>query len=68
MTPLLMLDQEAGALLTEIAKRLGVSRQQALQLAIDHFIYENDTHAIATRTVDEVLVRDAVLLERLADA
>jgi predicted transcriptional regulator len=68
MTPLIELDEEAGALLTAIAERLEVSRQHALELAIEHFIYENDTHAIATRIVDEVLVRDAVLLERLADA
>lgn len=68
MTPSITLDEEANALLTALAKRLGVSRQHALELAIEKFIYENDTHAIAARTVDEVLIRDAALLERLADA
>lgn len=68
MTPAITLDEEANALLTALAKRLGVSRQHALELAIEKFIYENDTHAIAARTVDEVLIRDAALLERLADA
>lgn len=68
MTPQIELDEEADALLNAIAKRLDISRQHALEMALDHFIYENDTHAIAARIVDEVLVRDAVLLERLADA
>lgn len=68
MTPLLKLDDETDALLTELAKRLGVSRQRALEIALDKFIYENDTHAIAARTVDQILVRDAALLDRLADA
>lgn len=68
MTPSLRLDEEADALLTALAKRLGASKQHALQMVLDQFICENDSHAIAARTVDEILIRDAPLLQRLADA
>lgn len=68
MTPSLRLDEEADALLTALAKRLGVPKQHAFQMVLDQFICENDSHAIAVRTVDEILVRDALLLQRLADA
>jgi hypothetical protein len=37
-------------------------------LAVNQFIDEFDSEAIARRVVDEILIRDKELLERLADA
>lgn len=64
----LRLDPEADARLTALAKRLEVSKQQALSLAVNEFLQQHDSSAIARRIVDEILVRDKELLERLADA
>ncbi len=64
----LRLDPEADARLTALAKRLEISKQQALSLAVDKFLQQHDSSAIARRIVDEILARDKELLERLADA
>jgi predicted transcriptional regulator len=64
----LRLDPEVDAQLTALAKRLKISKQQALSLAVNQFIDEFDSAAIARRVVDEILIRDKELLERLADA
>jgi len=65
MTPTLRLNKEAQTLLTALAGNLGLSEQDALQLALNSFINKHDEHAIAARTIDLVMVRDAELLERL---
>jgi hypothetical protein len=65
MTPIIRLNKEAQSLLTTLAENLGVSEQDALQIAVDRFISAHDAHAIAARTIDSLLVRDAALLERL---
>ena len=67
MTPTLRLKKEAQTLLTALAGNLGLSEQDALQLALDSFISKHDEHSIAARTIDLVMVRDAELLERLED-
>jgi predicted transcriptional regulator len=64
----LRLDPEVDAQLTALAKKLDMSKQQALSLAVSEFIGLYDSSAIARRVVDEILVRDKELLERLADA
>lgn len=64
----LRLDPEVDAQLTALAKKLDMSKQQALTLAVSEFIGQYDSSAIARRVVDEILVRDQELLERLADA
>lgn len=64
----LRLDPEVDAQLTALAKKLDMSKQQALSLAVSEFIGLHDSAAITRRVVDEILVRDKELLERLADA
>lgn len=68
MAMTLRLDPKVDAQLTELATRLGLSKQQALSLAVVEFIAEHDSSSIARRVMDEVLVRDKELLDRLADA
>lgn len=68
MAMTLRLDPNVDAQLTELATRLGMSKQQALSLAVAEFIAEHDSSSIARRVMDEVLIRDKELLDRLADA
>ena len=68
MAMTLRLDPRVDAQLTELATRLGMSKQQALALAVAEFIAEHDSSSIARRVMDEVLIRDKELLDRLADA
>lgn len=68
MAMTLRLDPKVDAQLTELASRLGISKQQALSLAVAEFIAEHDSSSIARRVMDEVLIRDKELLDRLADA
>jgi hypothetical protein len=68
MAMTLRLDPKVDAQLTELASRLGMSKQQALSLAVAEFIAEHDSSSIARRVMDEVLIRDKELLDRLADA
>ncbi len=68
MAMTLRLDPKVDAQLTELASRLGMSKQQALSLAVAEFIAEHDSSSIARRAMDEVLIRDKELLDRLADA
>ena len=67
MTPIIRLNKDAQSLLTTLAENLGVSEQDALQIAVDRFISAHDTHTIAARTIDSLLVRDAALIERLGN-
>jgi hypothetical protein len=64
----LRLDPDVDAQLSSLAKRLKISKQQALSLAVNQFLDQFDSAAIARRVVDEILIRDKELLERLADA
>lgn len=68
MAMTLRLDPKVDAQLTQLAMRMGISKQQALSLAVTEFIAEHDSSSIARRVMDEVLVRDKELLKRLADA
>ena len=68
MAMTLRLDPKVDAQLTELASRLGMSKQQALSLAVAEFIAEHDSSSIARRVMDEVLIRDKELLDRLVDA
>lgn len=64
----LRLAEEQDRQLTEIAAVLGISKQQAVEQAIAQMIAQSTQVNRAMRVLDEILVRDAKLLERLADA
>ena len=64
----LRLSSEQDAALTQIAEQLHVSKQQAVTMAVEKFIEQNDQRAIMRKTVERVMSRDAELMRRLADA
>jgi len=68
MAMTLRLAEEQDKQLTEIADALGISKQQAVERAISQMIAQNTQVNRAMKVLDEILVRDAKLLERLADA
>jgi hypothetical protein len=64
----LRLNPETDSLLNEVAEDLGISKQQALAIAVNEFIEKRHQKLVIKRVVAEVLERDRVLLDRLADA
>ena len=64
----LRLSTEQDAALTQIAEQLNLSKQQAVTLAVERFIEQNDQRAIVRQAFELVKTRDAELLRRLADA
>ena len=68
MAMTLRLDPETDKLLTEHARRLGISKAQAAIQAVEAYLASQSAEAIARQTFDLVLRRDAELLKRLSDA
>lgn len=68
MAMTLRLNPETDSLLNEVAEDLGISKQQALAIAVNEFIEKRHQKLVIKRVVAEVLERDRVLLDRLADA
>lgn len=68
MAMTLRLSTEQDAALTQIAEQLHISKQQAVTMAVEKFIEQNDQQAIVRRAFDLVKERDAELLRRLEDA
>lgn len=64
----LRLSTEQDAALTQIAEQMHLSKQQAVTLAVERFIEQNDQRAIVRQAFELVKTRDAELLRRLADA
>lgn len=64
----LRLSTEQDAALTAIAEQLHISKQQAVTMAVEKFIEQNDQRAIFKRAFELVKQRDAELLRRLEDA
>lgn len=68
MAMTLRLDPETDKLLTEVAEELGISKQQAVAHAVNEFLEKKHQKLVLRKVVAEILERDKVLLERLADA
>lgn len=64
----LRLNPDTDSLLNEVAEDLGISKQQAIAIAVNEFIEKRHQKLVIKRVVAEVLERDRVLLDRLADA
>ncbi|MEN9989643.1 MAG: hypothetical protein RL508_622 [Actinomycetota bacterium] len=64
----LRLEAELDKQLTQLAEAMGLSKQQVAEQAIDRFIELEFKKRVARHIVDQVLVRDAEALRRLADA
>lgn len=68
MAMTLRLDPETDKLLSEVAEELGISKQQAVARAVNDFLDKKHQKLVLRKVVAEILERDKVLLERLADA
>jgi len=64
----LRLTDEQDAKLAEMATKLGCSKHQAVLRAIEAFDSKAARQKELKKILDEVLVRDKELLDRLADA
>lgn len=64
----LRLNPETDSLLNEVAEELGISKQQAVTMAVSEFVEKKHQKLVLRKVVAEILERDKVLLERLADA
>lgn len=54
--------------LAEVALSLGLSKQQAVEKAIEQFLERESQNEIVGKIFDLVSIRDRELLERLSDA
>ena len=68
MAMTLRLTPEQDARLEALAKALGVSKQQAVLMAIDNFDTDQVRKKLLTNAMNFVLTHDRELMERLADA
>jgi predicted DNA-binding protein YlxM (UPF0122 family) len=68
MAMTLRLTEAQDAKLTEYAEKAGISKQRAVEVLIETADYQADREAKLKRIYDKVMERDAVLMERLADA
>ena len=68
MAMTLRLTPEQDAMLTALAERRGISKQQAALEAVDKLIADEVRHLRFVAAANNILERDAELLKRLADA
>ena len=64
----LRLEAEQDKQLAQVAEHLGISKQQAVALAVERFLELEWQRAVIKSSFARVLERDQELLERLADA
>ena len=64
----LRLTEAQDAKLTEFAEKAGISKQRAVEVLIETADYQADREARLKEIFDKVMKRDALLMERLADA
>ncbi|MEY2915111.1 MAG: hypothetical protein RL454_40 [Actinomycetota bacterium] len=68
MAMTLRLAEDQDKQLTQVAAALGLSKQQAVEKALEQFIERESQDAILKSVFDMVRVRDRELLEKLAKA
>jgi predicted transcriptional regulator len=68
MAMTLRLEAEQDKQLAQVAEHLGISKQQAVALAVERFLELEWQRAVIKSSFARVLERDQELLERLADA
>lgn len=64
----LRLAEDQDRQLAEVAQKLGLSKQQAVEKAVGQFLERESQEAILGRVFAMVRTRDRELLERLADS
>lgn len=64
----LRLEAEQDKKLAQVAEHLGISKQQAVAMAVEKFLEQEWQRTVIKSAMARVLERDKELLERLADA
>lgn len=68
MAMTLRLEAEQDKKLAQVAEHLGISKQQAVAMAVEKFLEQEWQRTVIKSAMARVLERDKELLERLADA
>lgn len=68
MAMTLRLTEEQDAQLGAVAESMNVSKQRAVEIALDEYLAKHDQERIMSEVITKVLSRDAELMRRLADS
>jgi predicted transcriptional regulator len=68
MAMTLRLTDKQDAELSAVAESLNISKQRAMQIALDEYLERNDQDRIMKQVLETVLSRDGELMRRLADS
>ncbi|MSZ23429.1 MAG: CopG family transcriptional regulator [Actinobacteria bacterium] len=68
MAMTLRLTEEQDAQLGAVAESMNVSKQRAVEIALDEYLAKHDQERVMSEVINKVLSRDAELMRRLADS
>ena len=68
MAMTLRLTEAQDAELAAVAESMNVSKQRAVEIALEEYLQRNDQKRIMNEVIETVLTRDAELMRRLADS
>jgi predicted transcriptional regulator len=68
MAMTLRLTEEQDAQLGAVAESMNVSKQRAVEIALDEYLAKHDQERVMSEILNKVLSRDAELMRRLADS
>ena len=68
MAMTLRLTEQQDAELAAVADSMNVSKQRAVEIALEEYLQRNDQKRIMNEVIETVLTRDAELMRRLADS
>jgi predicted transcriptional regulator len=68
MAMTLRLTEQQDAELAAVADSMNVSKQRAMEIALEEYLERNNQTRIMKEVIETVLTRDAELMRRLADS
>jgi predicted transcriptional regulator len=68
MAMTLRLTEQQDSQLGAIAESMNVSKQRAVEIALEEYLQRNDQKRIMKEVIETVLTRDAELMRRLSDS
>jgi predicted transcriptional regulator len=68
MAMTLRLTEQQDAELAAVAESMNVSKQRAMEIALEEYLERNNQTRIMKEVIETVLTRDAELMRRLADS
>ena len=68
MAMTLRLTEQQDSQLGAVAESMNVSKQRAVEIALEEYLQRNDQKRIMKEVIETVLTRDAELMRRLADS